>query len=210
MMHPENPLIKDMTPDGKRTFLFTSLRPMNEEWINLIKGQIEYFKKQEFPAFVETYGVALGGINENMAANLKMAVSRFEDYITPDPDPLLSEKIPVRLVFDHPKNDAMNHFRRMLERRDVLSDLGFSSSTRNGPIENIPWEAKQYEDKESGRTISYFVAESPNDPKVFLVRTLWPPKSGGKTFVFGENLIVARDKESAISAHESALKRHSN
>lgn len=210
MMNPENRLIEDMSPDGKRTFLSTILRPRNEEWIEQVKKEIEYFKRRGTPAFVETYGVALGGINGNMATNLKMTVSHFEDYIDPDPDPLLSEKIPIWLFFDHPKNDAMNHFRRMLMRRDVLSDLGFSSSTQNGPIENIPWEAKQYKDRESGRTISYFIAESPNDPKVFLVRTLWPPKSNEKTFVIGENLIVARDKESAISFHESALKRHSN
>lgn len=206
MMNSEFPMLRDLTTERKRTFLFTYMRPKNEKWISQIKDEIEYLKNQQISTHVSTYGAPLE-INGNMAANLKVAVGHYEDYLTPDPDILLSEDIPAWLSFDHPDNKNVNHFLRLLMRRDVLSDLGFPSSGRNGPIENIPWETRQHEDEESGKTISYFIAEAPNDPKVFLVRTLWPPKRDGKNFVFTENLLVAKNKESAIIVWQTTLTR---
>jgi hypothetical protein len=209
MMHPENPLFQDKTIEQKRTLLFAFIRENNKNWTDSIREEVKYYKNLMANKCVSTYGAPLV-INKNMAANLKITVSHYEDYVTPDPDVLLSEKIPQQLVFDHPDNKDMQKFSRMLVRRDILSELGFSSSRRDEPITNIPWEIKKYTDERSKKEVTFFIAVSQKDPKVFLTRTLYPPKENNSSFLFVENLWVAENKETAITAREETLAREIN
>ena len=93
----------------------------------------------------------------------------------------------------------------MLVRRDVLSDLGFPTSGKNGPIEKINWKTQVYEPKALGKKISYSIAQSPKDPEVFLIRTLWPPRENSKNFVLAENLLIAKDEKTAVYTHEITM-----